>query len=82
LPAARRLFAGLAGLEAPYGNDALSGGELTNVIRAGYVSVAGLFGLHRFHHVADDDENCVSANEVARTATAFRKLVETALASG
>jgi len=75
LSAARREFAGLAGLEAPYASDVLSAGELTNVIAAGYPLVAGVFGIHRFHHVADDDERCVSAGEVARTIAAFRRLV-------
>lgn len=75
LPAARREFAGLAGLEAPYASDVLSAGELTNVIAAGYPLVAGVFGIHRFHHVADDDERCVDAGEVARAAAAFRRLV-------
>ncbi|MBX3562771.1 MAG: hypothetical protein KF780_13280 [Sphingomonas sp.] len=75
LPVARREFAGLAGLEAPYGSDVLSAGELTNVIAAGYPLVAGVFGIHRFHHVADDDERCVDAGEVARATAAFRRLV-------
>src|SRR5690606_10713083 len=34
LPAARRLFAGLAGLENPYSSEALSAGELTAIIAA------------------------------------------------
>ncbi len=75
LPAARREFAGLAGLEAPYASDVLSAGELTNVIAAGYPLVAGVFGIHRFHHVAADDERCVDAGEVARATAAFRRLV-------
>lgn len=82
LPAARRAFAGLAGLEAPYPSDQLSAGELTNIIRAGYPSVAGVFGLHRFHHVAGDDERCVAAEPVARTTAAFQELTERALAAG
>ncbi len=81
LSAARQVFAGLAGLEAPYRSDALSAGELTNIIAAGYPSLAGVFGLHRFHHVAEDDERCVSADAVARTILAFRRLVEVALVS-
>src|SRR3546814_15997095 len=60
LPAARRLFAGLAGLESPYSSDALSAGELSAIIAAGYASVAGVFGLHRFHHVAGDGARCRS----------------------
>lgn len=81
LPAAREEFAGLAGLEAPYGTDALTAGELGNIAAVGYASVAGVFGLHRFHHVAGDDARCVSAEAVARTAAAFRRLTERALAA-
>jgi hypothetical protein len=76
LPAAQREFAGLAGLEAPYSSQALSAGELTNVIEAGYAPVAGIFGIHRFHHIAEDDARCVSAAAVAETSAAFRRLVE------
>lgn len=82
LPAARRLFAGRAGLEAPYASDALSAGELNNIIAAGYPLVAGVFGLHRYHHVIDDDARCVDADEVARTAAAFRALVSEAAEDG
>ncbi|MCK5747597.1 MAG: hypothetical protein KAH44_15370, partial [Oricola sp.] len=74
LPAAQKHFAGLVGLEAPYASDELSAGELTNVIEAGYKSVAGAFGVHRFHHVDEDDERCVSADAVAATTAAFRRL--------
>jgi hypothetical protein len=79
---AQEEFAGLAGLEAPYASDELSAGELTNVIEAGYASVAGVFGVHRFHHVADDDERCVSAEAVAQTAAAFQRLLKHALKEG
>ncbi|WP_417320167.1 hypothetical protein [Emcibacter sp.] len=76
LPIARKLFAGQVGLEAPYSSEQLSAGELTNVIDAGYPSVAGVFGIHRFHHVIDDDSRCVSADNVAAATTAFRQLLE------
>lgn len=79
IPAAKEEFAGLAGLEAPYASDMLSAGELTNVIEAGYAPVAGIFGVHRFHHVAEDDERCISAPAVAATTAAFRRLLERAL---
>lgn len=82
LPAARKEFSGLAGLEAPYGSDQLSAGELTNIIEAGYAPVAGVFGVHRFHHVAEDDERCVSGENVAATVTAFQRLLERALQGG
>src|SRR3546814_18926857 len=55
LPTARTAFAGLAGLESPYSSDRISAGELTGIIAAGYRSVAGVFGIHRFHHVAEAD---------------------------
>ncbi|MBC2776675.1 protease-associated domain-containing protein [Parasphingopyxis marina] len=81
LPAAQREFSGLAGLEAPYSSEDLSAGELTNVIEAGYAPVAGIFGIHRFHHIAEDDARCVSAGAVAETSAAFRRLVEHVLAT-
>ncbi|MEZ5892507.1 MAG: hypothetical protein R3C58_05090 [Parvularculaceae bacterium] len=80
LEVARAEFAGLAGLEAPYASDDMSAGELTNVIKAGYSPVAGVFGVHRFHHVAEDDERCVNAEAVAATTMAFQRLLERALA--
>jgi hypothetical protein len=76
LPLASAVFAGHAGLEAPYSSKMLSAGELNEIIAAGYQSVAGVFGLHRFHHVADDDARCVSATSVAATAAAFQDLLE------
>jgi hypothetical protein len=79
LAAARRLFAGLAGLESPYGSDKLSAGELSPIIAAGYPSVAGIFGVHRFHHVADDDARCVPPEAVAATIAAFRALLTEAV---
>lgn len=79
LPEARNLFAGLAGLEAPYGSAELSAGELTGIIEAGYPSVAGVFGIHRYHHTRQDDWTCLSAQHVAETAKAFQGLVEAAL---
>jgi len=75
LPAARRLFAGLAGLESPYPSDKLAAGELSAIIATGYASVAGVFGLHRFHHVEDDDARCVDTASVATTTAAFVKLL-------
>lgn len=75
LPVARHLFAGLAGLEMPYPSDKLSAGELTAIIAAGYPAVAGVFGVHRFHHVEGDDARCVDAAAVAATTAAFRELV-------
>jgi hypothetical protein len=79
LPLARQTFAGHAGLEMPYSCEVLSAGELNEIIAAGYKSVAGVFGIHRFHHGAQDDQRCVSAASVAATAAAFQRLVERVL---
>jgi hypothetical protein len=76
LPVARDVFAGHPGLEAPYSSDELSAGELVEIIAAGYAPAAGVFGIHRYHHVAEDDARCVSAASVAATAAAFQRLVE------
>ncbi|WP_417451923.1 hypothetical protein [Kordiimonas sp.] len=79
LAKAQALFKGQVGLEAPYSSEQLSAGELTNVIEAGYPLVAGVFGIHRYHHVAEDDERCVPADKVAEATAAFRHLLEHAL---
>lgn len=79
LPQAREAMAGQPGLEAPYSNEAMAAGELTEIMAAGYAPAAGVFGIHRFHHVADDDARCVSAASVAATAAAFQSLVEKVL---
>ncbi len=75
LPLARRTFAGHVGFEAPYSSAVLAAGELSEIIAAGYPTVAGVFGIHRFHHVALDDARCVSAASVATTAAAFQQFV-------
>lgn len=77
LPVAREVFAGHAGLEAPLSTDTLTAGELTEILAAGYAPTAGVFGIHRFHHVAEDDARCVSSHAVAEAAAAFQRLVET-----
>ncbi|MET0536323.1 MAG: hypothetical protein ABW171_19060 [Steroidobacter sp.] len=76
LPVAREVFANHPGLEAPYSSDTFSAGELTEIIAAGYKPAAGVFGIHRYHHVAEDDARCVSAASVATTAAAFQRLIE------
>jgi hypothetical protein len=76
LPLAREVFAGHPGLEAPYSTDTLTAGELTEIVGAGYAPAAGVFGIHRYHHVAEDDARCVSAASVASTAGAFQRLLE------
>ena len=46
---------------------------------AGYRNVAGVFGVHRYHHVREDDARCVSPDAVAETSFAFQRLLQEAL---
>lgn len=76
----RAAFKGLNGLEAVYeANQANAGGELVNVIEAGYRSAIGLYGGHRFFHTASDDMRCVSGELVQPVARAFRAAIDAAL---
>jgi hypothetical protein len=73
----RKAFHGVAGLEAVYeANKANAGGELVNVIEAGYVSAIGLYGGHRYFHTPSDDMRCVSGELVAPVAAAFRAAID------
>ncbi len=77
LDSTRRAFKGISGLEAVYeANKANAGGELVNVIEAGYVDAIGLYGGHRYFHTPADDMRCVSGDLVAPVAAAFRAAVE------
>lgn len=80
LPHARRAFAGQPGLESPYPTEAGVAGELGNVVAAGYTRTAGVFGVHRFHHVAGDDMRVIEPALVARAAVGFRDFLTAALA--
>ena len=77
----RPAFAGIGGLEATYMADATTaGGELTNVLAAGYRSAIGLYGAHRYFHTRDDDLRCVSGELVAPVALAFERALAACLA--
>lgn len=80
LPACRAAFAGQPGLEAPYAAGAGSAGELTHILASGYAKVAGVFGAHRFHHVAGDDMRCVDPKLTAAALAGFKTLIRAALA--
>jgi hypothetical protein len=69
--AAHTAFAGVSGLEAAYSTERGAAGELANIIAAGYPAIIGMFGAHRFHHVAQDDMRCV---EPAHTAEVVLRL--------
>jgi hypothetical protein len=76
LEATRRAFHGISGLEATYVADkVMAGGELINVLDAGYRSAIGLYGGHRYFHTRGDDLSCVSGALVAPVARAFRTVV-------
>jgi hypothetical protein len=73
----RKAFHGITGLEATYeANKANAGGELVNVIEAGYASAIGLYGGHRYFHTAGDDMRCVSGELVQPVAKAFRTAID------
>jgi hypothetical protein len=80
LPLTKAVFAGHPGFEVPFSSDVLSAGELDEIRAAGYRSVSGCFGVHRYHHIADDDARCVSAATTATTAAAFQHFVERVIA--
>lgn len=80
LPLARRCFQGLAGLEVPYPAQTGSAGELSTILAAGYQRVAGIFGAHRFHHVAEDDARCVDAGLVSPVRDACQQMLRQAVA--
>ena len=75
LPLAREVFAGQAGYEAPVSSQVLAAGELVEVIKAGYAPAAGVFGIHRYHHVAEDDARCLNLEATVAAAEGFRRLV-------
>lgn len=75
LPLARGIFNGQIGYEAPVSSAVLSAGELDEVIKAGYAPAAGVFGIHRYHHVAEDDERCLDVAATREAARGFRTLV-------
>jgi hypothetical protein len=81
LDATRRAFAGVSGLEATYLADkVMAGGELINVLNAGYTSATGLYGIHRYFHTPADDLACVSGDLVWPVAAAYRAAIASYLA--
>src|SRR3546814_4680356 len=60
---AREIFKGQPGLEMAYPSAEGTAGELSEVIKAGYVRHAGIFGAHRHHHAVTDDLSTVRSEE-------------------
>lgn len=75
VPVARQIFAGQPGIEMAYSSDEGAAGELSEVIKAGYPRLAGIFGAHRFHHAPGDDLQTIAAAPLSHTARACRDLV-------
>ncbi|HYD45500.1 MAG TPA: M28 family peptidase [Phenylobacterium sp.] len=76
----RAAFRGVTGLEAVYPADrAHAGGELVNVIAAGYSPAIGHYGGHRFFHTPGDDMRCVSGALTAPVAAAFQAAIAATL---
>jgi hypothetical protein len=76
----KRAFAGVTGLEAVYLADkASTNGELVNVLQAGYASMVGEYGGHRYFHTPADDLRCVSGELVLPAANAYRAMLATCL---
>jgi hypothetical protein len=73
---AKIAFAGQPGLQDVRVTDAkTSAGELSNILAAGYGRVAGVFGAHRFHHVASDDAQHAQPEATLAAAIGFRDLI-------
>ena len=76
----RAAFRGVSGLEATYAADkTTAGGELVNVLDAGYPTAIGLYGGHRYFHTSGDDMRCVSGDLVRPVAGAFQATITACL---
>ena len=51
------------------------------MIKSGYAPAAGVFGIHRYHHVAEDDERCLNPAATVAAAGAFQAFVQRVIAS-
>lgn len=76
---ARAAFVGLMGLEMAYPVGPAAAGELATIAAAGYPSIAGIFGAHRFHHIAEDDARCVDARLIEPVVQACKRLIFAAI---
>ena len=76
---ARAIFRGQPGIEMAYPSSEGTAGELSEIVKAGYVRHAGIFGAHRHHHAATDDLSTIAIEPLAATARGFRDLLLQAL---
>lgn len=82
VPALRRHFAGISGLEAAYDVSAGAAGETALIAGAGYDRMVGLLGAHRFHHAESDDLRMTSGALVAPVYRALQAMIADILSSG
>jgi hypothetical protein len=76
----KRAFAGVTGLEATYvAEGPIVNGELVNTLKAGYGTMIGEYGGHRYFHTAADDLRCVSGDLVEPVAAAYRNALAACL---
>lgn len=76
LDVAKRAFAGQVGIDAPYSTSRFTAGELTPVHEAGYKTVAGFFGCHRFHHTQSDDMRCIVVEPTRQAVAGCQALLQ------
>jgi hypothetical protein len=76
---AARAFEGQSGLCDPYSDPAVADGELKEIMAAGYSTVSGAFGAHRFHHVREDDERCFLPSATFAAQRGFTNFIAAAL---
>lgn len=77
---ARAIFKGQPGIEMAYPSADGTAGELSEVVKAGYLRHAGVFGAHRHHHASTDDLSTVAPEPLAATARGFRDLLTASIA--
>jgi hypothetical protein len=76
---ARVLFKGQPGLEMAYSSADGAAGELAEVVKAGYLRHAGIFGAHRQHHAPSDTIDTISETPLVATAQGVRSLLSAAV---
>ncbi len=76
---ARAIFKGQPGLEMAYSSSEGTAGELSEIVKAGYLRHAGIFGAHRQHHAVTDKLETVAREPLAMTARGVRDLLLTAI---
>src|SRR3546814_14746077 len=72
---AREIFKGQPGMEMAYPSAEGTAGELSEVIKAGYVRHAGIFGAHRHHPAVTDDLSTVTPDPLAAPDRGVRALL-------